>query len=86
MSEYHVEVTASAREELRKLDGMVRKRVATAIRELAEDPRPDGCKKLEARDGYRIRVGNLRVVYTVGDGRITIVVIKIGARGDVYGR
>lgn len=65
---------------------MVRKRVVTAIRELAEDPRPDGCKKLKARDGYRIRVGNFRVVYTVGDGRITVVVIKIGARGDVYGR
>ena len=64
---------------------MIRKRVVAAIRELAEDPRPDGCKKLKAEDGYRIRVGDFRVVYTVDDGRITVVVVEIGARGDVYG-
>ena len=48
MSRYAVEVKASARKELRKLDGPVRKRVVEAIADLADDPRPDGCKKLKA--------------------------------------
>ncbi|MEU0241183.1 type II toxin-antitoxin system RelE/ParE family toxin [Nocardiopsis sp. NPDC006198] len=74
MSRYSIEVKASARKELRKLDGSVRKRVTEAIADLADDPRPDGCKKLKARDGFRIRVGDYRVVYTVDDGRITVVV------------
>jgi len=68
------------------LDAVARKRVVAAIQELADHPRPDGCKKLKARDGYRIRVGDFRVIYTVDDGRVTVVVVKVGARGDVYGR
>ena len=86
MSRSTIEIKASARKELRKLDGPVRKRVVTAIADLADAPRPDGCKKLKARDGYRIRVGDHRVVYTVDDGRITVVVVKVGPRGDVYDR
>lgn len=86
MSRYAIEIKASARKELRKLDGSVRKRIVEAVADLADDPRPDGCKKLKARDGYRIRVGDYRVVYTVDDGQITVVVVKVGARGDVYDR
>ncbi|GAA1451807.1 type II toxin-antitoxin system RelE/ParE family toxin [Nocardiopsis tropica] len=52
----------------------------------ADGPRPDGCRKLEAGDGFRVRVGDYRVVCTVDDGRITVVVVKVGSRGDVYGR
>ncbi|MCK9873265.1 type II toxin-antitoxin system RelE/ParE family toxin [Nocardiopsis dassonvillei] len=86
MSRYAIEIKASARKELRKLDGSVRKRIVEAVADLADDPRPDGCKKLKARDGYRIRVGDYRVVYTIDDGQITVVVVKVGARGDVYDR
>ncbi|ASU57150.1 MULTISPECIES: type II toxin-antitoxin system RelE/ParE family toxin [Nocardiopsis] len=86
MSRYAIDIKASARKELRKLDGPVRKRIVEAVANLADNPRPDGCKKLTARDGYRIRVGDYRVVYTVDDGQITVVVVKVGARGDVYGR
>lgn len=84
MSRYSIEVKASARKELRKLDASVRKRVIEAIADLADDPRPGGCKKLKARDGYRIRVGDYRVVYTVDASRITVVVVKVGPRGGVY--
>ncbi|WP_444962760.1 type II toxin-antitoxin system RelE family toxin [Nocardiopsis sp. M1B1] len=86
MSRYAIEIKASARKELRKLDGSVRKRIVEAVADLADDPRPDGCKKLKARDGYRIRVGGYRVVYTIDDGQITVVVVKVDARGDVYDR
>ncbi|MFY7069275.1 type II toxin-antitoxin system RelE family toxin [Nocardiopsis changdeensis] len=86
MSRYTVEVTTSAQKELRRLDSLVRKRVVRAIAELAEEPRPVGCKKLKARDGYRVRIGDHRVIYTIDDGRVTVVVIKVGPRGDVYDR
>jgi mRNA interferase RelE/StbE len=86
VSRYAIDIKASARKELRKLDGPVRKRIVEAVANLADNPRPDGCKKLTARDGYRIRVGDYRVVYTVDDGQITVVVVKVGARGDVYGQ
>ncbi|WP_150243264.1 type II toxin-antitoxin system RelE family toxin [Nocardiopsis quinghaiensis] len=86
MSRYAIEIKASARKELRKLDGPVLKRIVEAVANLADDPRPDGCKKLKARDGYRIRVGDYRVVYTIDDGQIIVVVVKVGARGDVYDR
>ncbi|MFV2197378.1 type II toxin-antitoxin system RelE family toxin [Nocardiopsis sp. LOL_012] len=86
MIHYTVDIKSSARKEIRRLDGPVRQRIIKAIEGLAGDPRPDGCKKLKAKDGYRIRVGDYRVVYTVDDSRITVVVVKVGARGDVYGR
>lgn len=85
MSRYTVEIKASARKELRKLDGLVRKRIVAAIAELADEPRPDGCKKLKGHTGYRIRVGGHRVIYTVDDGRITVTVVRVAPRGDVYG-
>ncbi len=86
MSRHTVEITVSAHKELRKLDGPVRKRIAAAIAQLADEPRPSGYKKLKARTGYRIRVGDHRVIHTVDDGRITVVVVKVGSHGDVYGR
>ncbi|MDT0328038.1 type II toxin-antitoxin system RelE family toxin [Nocardiopsis lambiniae] len=64
----------------------MRKRVVQSIADLAEEPRPVGCKKLKARYGYRIRIGNHRVIYTIDDGQVTVVVVKIGPRGDVYDR
>ncbi|CAL9393236.1 hypothetical protein SUDANB121_01312 [Nocardiopsis dassonvillei] len=63
-----VEATTSAQKEMRELDALVRKRVVRAIAELAKDPCPDDCKKLKARDVYRIRIGDHRVIYAIDDG------------------
>jgi len=41
-------------------------------------------KKLKGSEDYRLRVGNWRVIYAINQGTVTITVIKIGARGDVY--
>ena len=86
MSRYTVEISASARRALRKLDGQARKRVVSAIVDLADDPRPDGCRKLQGRTEYRIRIGDYRVLYDVDDTRIRIEVVTVGHRRDVYGR
>lgn len=60
-------------------------RVSEKILSLADDPRPLGCKKLiGSLNEYRIRVGNYRVIYTVADESITVFVIKIAHRKEVY--
>ncbi|MBE8727213.1 type II toxin-antitoxin system RelE family toxin [Flavobacterium hungaricum] len=54
------------------------------IYELAENPRPNGYKKLKGRSGYRIRVGDYRVIYEVFDDVLLIDVIDLGHRKDIY--
>jgi len=58
--------------------------VMNAIRALPNDPRPHGCKKLVDRDAWRIRVGSYRVIYEIDDARLTVTVVKVGHRRDIY--
>jgi len=51
---------------------------------LAENPRPHGYIKLKGRAGYRIRVGNYRIIYNVFDNILTVDVVTVGNRRDVY--
>jgi mRNA interferase RelE/StbE len=59
-------------------------RIIKAINELATDPRPPGCKKLTGRPGYRIRVGDYRIIYNIEDKILTVFVIDIGHRKNIY--
>lgn len=61
-------------------------RLVRCIDGLADNPRPDACKKLRvARDNcYRIRIGDLRVVYQVDDDKAVVLVLVIAHRRDVY--
>ena len=62
-----------------------RQRMVTRIRSLARDPRPFGSEKLSGREGlHRIRVGRYRVVYSVDDAELTIVIVRVGHRKNVY--
>jgi mRNA interferase RelE/StbE len=58
--------------------------VRDAIRALAQDPRPQGCLKLTAREGWRTRVGDYRVVYEIDDQQRTVTVLHVGHRCEVY--
>ncbi|MFI6578991.1 type II toxin-antitoxin system RelE/ParE family toxin [Nocardiopsis sp. NPDC050513] len=82
---YRVEIAKSARKAVEKIDEPHRGRVKKAIVALADDPRPSGCKKLRGGGGYRIRVGDYRVIYDVDDGVVTVTVTDAGARGGIYG-
>jgi mRNA interferase RelE/StbE len=52
---------------------------------LAEDPRPPASRPLRGRPGYRVRVGDYRIIYTVQDNVLLIVVVTLGHRREVYG-
>ncbi len=51
---------------------------------LAEDPRPQGCEKLTGQKRYRLRQGCYRIVYSIQDNELTIWVVKVGHRKDIY--
>jgi len=62
-----------------------RQRIVTRIRSLARDPRPFGSEKLSGKgDLYRLRVGRYRVVYSVGDAELVVVIVRVGHRKNVY--
>ena len=85
MADYLVEVSATAERQLRKLERPDQQRIANTLRGLALEPRPYGCRKLRAYDDvYRIRTGVFRIVYSIEDDRLLILVLKIGHRSSIY--
>lgn len=84
MSAYRIEVRPAAVRALRKLDPQVRRRVQGTIALLAADPRPPGARALQGRPGLRVRVGDYRIIYTVQDDVLLVVVVRLGHRRDVY--
>lgn len=81
---YRLDITAAARKHIKRLSPSVQDRVMAAIRGLAEAPRPAGFKKLRGRPGFRIRVGDYRVIYNIHDRIITVEIIEVGHRKDIY--
>jgi mRNA interferase RelE/StbE len=82
---YRVEFTNPALEQLRDLPREEQERMVPRINALADDPRPRGVEKLQGEDDlYRIRVGSYRIIYTIVDDRLIVLVLRIGHRRDVY--
>ncbi|MFC1482569.1 type II toxin-antitoxin system RelE/ParE family toxin [Myxococcota bacterium] len=82
---YRVQLTRAAARDLRGLPRGGQRRIDAAIMSLAEHPRPPGCVKLRGADDlYRVRVGDYRIVYQIEDEVLTVLVIRIGHRRDVY--
>ena len=84
MSSYRIELRPAAARALRKLDPSVRPRIQGAIALLAQDPRPPGARALQGRPGLRVRVSDYRIIYTVHDDVLLIVVVQLGHRRDIY--
>jgi len=86
VSHYRIELRPAAVRSLRKLDPTVRHRLQGAIALLAQDPRPPAARALQGRPGLRVRVGDYRIIYTVTDDVLLVVVVTIGHRREVYDR
>lgn len=85
MSRYRVVLTKSAEKELLKLPSRVVEKIVPALTSLAKNPRPVGCKKLKGFDDlWRIRVGDYRAVYAIGDEILLVEVRSVGHRKEVY--
>ena len=81
---YTVIVKPAAERQLKKLDAETQKSILRALEGLRENPHPAGCKKLAGLDLFRVRTGVFRIVYTVERKILTVLVVKIGHRRDVY--
>jgi mRNA interferase RelE/StbE len=84
VASYNLRIKPSAAKELEALPKKDRQRVAARIRGLARDPRPQGGETLSGQDLYRVRQGDYRVLYTVDDPALLVVIYKIGHRREVY--
>jgi len=85
---YSIELSSSAAKALDKLEKTNRLRIVGAIALLSVDPRPPGAKMLRGGDHgrWRVRAGDYRVVYTVEDGRLLVLVLRVAHRREVYDR
>lgn len=81
---HKIEILRSAQKQLSKIERKDQSRIIKAIRELAEEPRPQGGKKLSGRPAWRIRIGSYRVIYEIQDERFLVLVIDIGHRREIY--
>ena len=81
---YDILILRRAQKELAGLSGVPFERVKAAIQSLSADPRPHSAKKLTGREGWRICVGNHRIIYEIDDDKRELTVLHIGLRKDVY--
>ena len=83
---YQVLLEGRAQKELEALPGVILKRVDVKLQALAKDPRPPGATKLQGKEGqgWRIRVGDYRILYTVDDTARVVGVYRIKHRREVY--
>ena len=81
---FSVILPRSVQKQLARLDTVVAERIEKSLLQLQKNPRPAGAKKLKGREGWRIRVGDYRVIYEIHDKILQIIVIEIGHRRDVY--
>jgi mRNA interferase RelE/StbE len=78
----HVLLSKKARSQYSKLNEPIKGRVKNSLQQLSYEPPQGNIKKLAGRDGYRLRIGDYRVLYKLRDGKI--VVTNIEPRGDAY--
>ncbi|MFN6515434.1 MAG: type II toxin-antitoxin system RelE family toxin [Nostoc sp. CreGUA01] len=74
---YQVIFSKAALKQFNKLSSDLEERLKTKINELATEPRPNGVKKLDNDDLYRIRVGDYRVIYQIKDDILLVSIVKV---------
>ena len=84
MASYRLVFKRSVAKDLRQIPKKDIQRILKRIDSLKEDPRPAGAEKLSGDEKYRIRQGNYRILYLIEDEIITVTIVKVGHRRDVY--
>jgi mRNA interferase RelE/StbE len=84
MVEYKIYFKRSTVKDLDTIPKKDLQHIINRIDLLKEDPRPPGCEKLSGQERYRVRQGNYRIIYSIQDDVLTVWVVKIGRRRDVY--
>jgi mRNA interferase RelE/StbE len=84
MAEYKVFFKKSVWKDFESIPKSNLKKILKDIESLGKDPRPPGCRKLSGQERYRLRQGRYRIIYSIQDDELTVWVVKVGHRKDVY--
>jgi mRNA interferase RelE/StbE len=84
MAGYEILFKESVYKELKSIPKIDLKKILLQVEQLADDPRPPGCRKLTGFELYRVRQGQYRIVYSIQDNKLLITVVKVVHRKDVY--
>jgi len=84
MAVYKIFSRASVEKDLSAVLKNDLKKILQWIKALADDLRPVGCEKLTGQDRYRIRQGRYRIIYSIQDKELTVWIVKVGHRKEIY--
>ena len=84
MAGYSIFFKESVRKDLESIPKRDLQRIMERIASLADNPRPPGSEKLSGQEKYRIRQGNYRIIYSIEENRLIVMVVKVGHRREVY--
>ena len=84
MARYRIVFKQSVAKDFRQIPKKDIQRILRRINDLTDDPRPAGVEKLTGDGKFRIRQGNYRILYAIDDDIITVTIVKVGHRRDVY--
>ena len=84
MAAYKIYVKKSVEKDFKVIPKKDLKKILERIEALAEDPRPPGCEKLSGQQRYRLRQGRYRILYSMQDDELTVWVVKVGHRRNIY--
>ena len=84
MGGYKIFLKESVEKDLRSIPKNDLKKILARIEALAQEPKPQGYEKLSGQEKYRIRQGANRIIYSIQDQELTVWVVKVGHRKDVY--
>jgi len=84
MAEYEIYFKQSVEKDFRAIPKKDLRKIIHRIEALSKDPRPPDHEKLTGQERYRVRQGLYRIIYSIQDKELTIWVVKVGHRKDVY--
>lgn len=84
MAAYKIFFKKSVEQDLKTIPETDLKKILERIQALSEDPRPPGCEKLTGQQRYRLRQGRYRILYSIQDDEMSVWVVKVGHRKDIY--
>ena len=84
MAEYKILFKKSVQKDFNAIPKKDLSKILDRIELLAEDPRPLACEKLTGQERYRLRQGRYRILYSIQDDELTVWVVKVGHRKDIY--
>ena len=84
MAEYKIFFKKSVWKDFEPIPKKDLRKILQRIDWLSENPRPPGSQKLSGQEKYRIRQGHYRIVYSIQDDELTIWIVRVGHRKDIY--